>query len=48
MLAAAGMAIGVHPKPVVAQAAHGIIRHTDLTSALLYLGIPPVRWVIRD
>ncbi|GIX17799.1 MAG: hypothetical protein KatS3mg119_1985 [Rhodothalassiaceae bacterium] len=48
MLAAAGMAVGVHPKPVVAQAAHGVVRHTDLKSVLLYLGIPPARWVIRD
>lgn len=48
MLAAAGTAIGVHPKPVVAQTAHGVVRHTDLKSVLLYLGISPARWVIRD
>ncbi len=45
MLQAAGLAIGVHPKPVVAQEAHGLVRHTDLTSVLLYLGITPERWV---
>ncbi len=47
MLQAAGLAVGVHPKPLVAEHAHGVIRHTDLTSVLLYLGIPPARWVVR-
>ena len=48
MLQAAGLAIGVHPKPVVAEQAHGLVRHTALTSVLLYLGIPPARWVLRE
>lgn len=48
MLQTAGIAIGVHPKPVIAAHAHGLIRHTDLTSVLLYLGIPPKRWIIRE
>ncbi len=48
MMRAAGLAVGVHPKPVVAEQAHGLIRHTDLTSVLLYLGIPPARWVVRE
>ena len=36
MIEAAGLGVGYHPKPILAQAANAIIMHSDLT-ALLYL-----------
>ncbi len=38
MIKAAGLGIAYHAKPVVAEAAHCAINHTDLTSALYFQG----------
>ncbi len=44
MLEAAGLSIGVDPKPVLAKVAHGRVLSGDLRAVLLFLGIPPKNW----
>lgn len=39
MLREAGLAIGHRPKPVVAEAVHGIVRHTDLRAVAIALDL---------
>ncbi|MGE0725417.1 MAG: HAD hydrolase family protein, partial [Alphaproteobacteria bacterium] len=47
MLAVAGLAIGVRPKPVVAARLHHRIRHADLTAALYVQGYRREQFVAR-
>lgn len=48
MVQAAGLSVAYKPKPVLAQAAHGSIRHTDLATALYFQGIAKADWVSLD
>ena len=41
----AGLGVGYRPKPALAKAADGIIRHHDLTALLWMAGIPRSEWV---
>ena len=43
----AGLGVGYRPKPALAKAANGIIRHHDLTALLWMQGIPRAEWVVR-
>jgi phosphoserine phosphatase len=45
MLDAAGLGLGYRAKPAVAERADGVIAHTDLTTALLAMGIAPDAFV---
>jgi phosphoserine phosphatase len=45
MLVAAGLGLGYRAKPAVAAEADGVIGHTDLTTVLLAIGIPPEAFV---
>jgi phosphoserine phosphatase len=45
MLAAAGLGVGYHPKPVVLQATDNVIVHGDLTALLYAQGYTPDQWV---
>ena len=40
----AGLGVGYRPKPALAKAADGLIRHHDLTALLWMLGIPRSGW----
>ncbi|WP_075219834.1 phosphoserine phosphatase SerB [Acuticoccus yangtzensis] len=42
MIKAAGLGIAYRPKPVLAAVAGGVLRHTDLTSALYAMGFNPL------
>ena len=43
----AGLGVGYRPKPALAKAADGIIRHHDLTALLWMQGIPRAKWIER-
>lgn len=45
MVQAAGLGVAFKPKPVLAQAANGVIRHTELSTALYFQGIAKADWV---
>lgn len=45
MIELAGLGVGYRPKPALAKAADGLIRHHDLTALLWMLGIPRAEWV---
>ncbi|MBL1431244.1 MAG: phosphoserine phosphatase SerB [Robiginitomaculum sp.] len=45
MVKAANIGIAYHAKPILEKSANGIIRHTDLSTALLFQGILPKNWV---
>ena len=45
MLAAAGLGVGYHPKPVVLQATDNVIVHGDLTALLYAQGYTPDQWI---
>jgi phosphoserine phosphatase len=41
----AGLGVGYRPKPALAKAAGGLVRHHDLTALLWMQGIPRAEWV---
>jgi phosphoserine phosphatase len=43
----AGLGVGYRPKPALAKAANGLIRHHDLTALLWMQGIPRAEWIER-
>lgn len=43
MLEAAGLGIGFHPKPILAERLDNLILHGDLTAALYAQGLVPNR-----
>ena len=45
MVELAGLGVGYYPKPTLASAANGLIRHHDLTALLWMQGIPRAEWV---
>jgi len=45
MVKAANIGIAYYAKPILEKSANGIIRHTDLSTALLFQGILPKNWV---
>ncbi len=46
MVEAAGLGLAHHPKPALAAAADGTIRHGDLTSVLWSIGLPRAQWTV--
>jgi len=45
MVQLAGMGVGYRPKPALAEAANGLVRHHDLTALLWMQGIPRSAWL---
>ncbi|MAP94634.1 MAG: phosphoserine phosphatase SerB [Ponticaulis sp.] len=48
MIEAAGLGVGFHPHPVLAEAANAVIRGPSLAAALYFQGIPKADWVEID
>ena len=46
MIRAAGLGLGWRPRPVVAEAANGLIRHTALTTALFFQGMTRAEFAV--
>ncbi len=46
MIEAAGLGIGIRPKPALAEVADAVIRHHDLTALLWAQGIPSAEWAV--
>ena len=48
MIEAAGMGVGYHPHPVLAEAANAVIKGPSLAIALYFQGIPKSEWVVVE
>ncbi|WP_293612808.1 phosphoserine phosphatase SerB [Ponticaulis sp.] len=48
MIEAAGMGVGYHPHPVLAEAANAVIKGPSLATALYFQGIPKSEWVVVE
>lgn len=48
MIEAAGLGVGYHPHPVLAEAADAVIRQPSLATALYFMGIEKSQWVEID
>ncbi|MBL4617518.1 MAG: phosphoserine phosphatase SerB [Robiginitomaculum sp.] len=48
MVKGANIGIAYHAKPILEQSANGIIRHTDLSTTLLFQGVLPKNWVFIE
>ena len=46
MIEAAGLGVGYHPHPILAQAAHAVIEGSSLANALYFQGIPKSEWIV--
>ena len=46
MIEAAGLGVGYHPHPILAQAADAVIEGSSLANALYFQGIPKSEWVV--
>ena len=48
MIEAAGLGVGYHPHPILAEAADAVINGPSLATALYFQGIPKADWIEKD